>query len=122
MKSVCRTATNKQYRTLWHVTKKGSPEEPPCVQVESIRVRWWWLEVENVIAGWFWSVKLDMSIVGIAGKTCFQRINLDARQFIGEKLPDELGLYIPGISVVKAEPHGDVPDEMLEGDGLKPVI
>ena len=39
---MCRTATNKQYGTLWHVTKKGSPEEPPCVQVESIRVRWWW--------------------------------------------------------------------------------
>ena len=78
--------------------------------------------MENVIAGWFGSVKFDMSIVGIAGKTCFQRINLDARQFIGEQFLDELGLYIPGISVVKAEPHGDVPDEMLEGDGLKPVI
>ena len=100
MKSVCRTATNKQYRTLWHVTKKGSPEEPPCVQIESIRVRWWWLEVKNVIAGWFRPVKLDMSIVGIAGKTCFQRINLDARQFIGEQFLDELGLYIPGISVL----------------------
>ena len=104
------------------MTKKGSSDETHCFKAANIGVRWSWLKAEYVLVGQFRFVKFDMSIVGIAGKAGFQRVYLDASQFVWEQCLDEFGLYIPCISIVKAEPHGNVPDEVLERDGLKPVI
>lgn len=48
--------------TLWHITKKGSPDEPPYIQM-CIKVKSQWSEVERIVVRMLWPVKFDVPFI-----------------------------------------------------------
>ena len=78
--------------------------------------------MECIVVRMLWSVKFDVPVFRRACQTSFQRFRFYVLQFVGKQRFDEIGLYLPGISVFKAESCGYVPYEMLKRDSLQFVL
>lgn len=78
--------------------------------------------MECIVIRMLWSVKFDVPVIRRACHISLQRFRFYVLQFVGEQRFDEIGLYLPGISVFKAEPCGYIPYKMLERDSLQFVF